>query len=72
MDVNQYTVGKYVSEHGNAAAAILRKTFQTIKKAQSDSSKSSMKNNYKRERNKIFNFLNQSNSTALRQDDRCF
>ena len=52
-------------------SAILRTTFQTLKKAQSESSKRGMKNNYKRQRNKIFN-LNWPKSSPQRQDDRCF
>ena len=52
-------------------SAILRTTFQTLKKAQSESSKRSMKNNYKRQRNKIFN-LNRPKSSPQRQDDSCF
>ena len=52
-------------------SAILRTTFQTLKKAQSESSKRSMKNNYKRQRNKIFK-LNRPKSSPQRQDDSCF
>ena len=72
MSENRYAIGKYVPEHENAAAFHhFKNNFPSIKES-TVREKENMKNNYNRQRNKLFNLLNLSKITPQRQDNRCF